>query len=62
MSERITWETCPVCGARAAVGWIRDGEAEHPVESDCPSGCRLTASQLAQVFRVPYLRPINGNG
>jgi hypothetical protein len=60
MSDRITWEMCPMCGRRAAVGWVRDRGADYPVESDCPTGCRLTAAQLTQVFRAPNLRPING--
>ena len=41
--ERVTWETCPRCGSSAAVGW-RDGTL---VEADCPSGCRLTAADVA---------------
>lgn len=42
MSDRVTWETCPVCHRPAAVGWIDGG----PVEFDCPAGCRLNAEQV----------------
>lgn len=57
MSERITWETCPVCGASAAVGWAggpetgadRSARAE-PTEFDCLSGCSLSAQELLRVF------------
>jgi len=51
VSERITWETCPKCGTEAALGWIRCVDAnagvEVPGEFDCPSGCLLTADELA---------------
>ena len=56
MSDRITWEACPVCGSTAAVGWTseetRDGRLpEHgPIEFDCPSGCRLSAAELVHAF------------
>ncbi len=55
-SERITWERCPVCGSTAAVGWSGATPATHPsrhevpVEFDCPSGCRLTFSELDRAF------------
>jgi hypothetical protein len=42
MSERVTWERCPVCGRTAAVGWIDD----VPVEFDCTAGCRLPTAEL----------------
>ena len=42
--ERVSWETCPRCGLSAAVGW-RDGAL---IAVDCPSGCRLTATDLAR--------------
>lgn len=54
MSERITWEMCPICGRRAALGWVHDGGVERPVEMDCTTGCRLKAPRLADVF--PLLR------
>jgi hypothetical protein len=41
--ERLTWETCPVCGRSAAVGW-RDGV---PVTVDCPNDCRPSADEFA---------------
>jgi hypothetical protein len=55
MSERITWEACPVCGSTAAVGWGstpgEEGRAqEDPVEFDCPNGCRLSELDLARAF------------
>ena len=40
--ERVTWDTCPMCGLSAAVGW-RDGVL---VAVDCPGGCRLTAAMV----------------
>ena len=40
--ERVTGETCPLCGVSAAVGW-RDGAL---VAVDCPGGCRLTAADV----------------
>jgi hypothetical protein len=57
MSERISWETCPDCGGRVAVGWQPrteqhfSGQWEEPVEADCRNGCRLTPRQL-QGFAV----------
>ena len=59
MSERITWESCPVCGSKAAVGWASSPKMEatpagrtqdDPVEFDCPNGCRLSARDLARAF------------
>lgn len=52
MSERITWTTCPVCGARAAVGWVTtawaDGEPveEVPAELDCSAGCPVSLDDV----------------
>lgn len=46
MSERISWVTCPECGASAAVGW----DGDRPVEFDCMAGCRLSPSHLQQHF------------
>ena len=56
MSDHITWEACPVCGSSAAVGWAGDDAPDPgrphggPIEFDCPSGCRLSRSELAQAF------------
>jgi hypothetical protein len=55
MSERITWEACPVCGSIAAVGWGStesvDGPAHQgPTEFDCPKGCRLSQRELTRAF------------
>ena len=63
MSERITWEPCPVCGSSAAVGWAATATSEatpeatpearpqdDPVEFDCPNGCRLSVRELARAF------------
>ena len=33
MSEPVTWQSCPSCGERAAVGWTNDEVAE----ADCYS-------------------------
>lgn len=41
-SERITWESCPLCERTAAVGWV-GGRA---TEFDCPAGCRVTPEQV----------------
>jgi hypothetical protein len=45
MSDRVTWESCPSCGQRAAAGWTGD----TVVEFDCVGGCELTDDQLADV-------------
>ena len=43
MSDRVTWEGCPICGEPAAVGWVTlvgrevGAGSEDPVEFDCPS-------------------------
>ena len=52
MSERITWTSCPRCGARAAIGWrqrrtwgvgaIRWNMADFA----CYEGCTLTDGQV----------------
>ena len=49
MTERITWETCPACGGRVAVGWLLPDPAgpARAVEFDCVNGCSLTLEQLA---------------
>lgn len=58
MTERITWETCPECGGRVAVGWLLTGTggAELAVEFDCVNGCSLTADQLAAYARGDEVR------
>jgi hypothetical protein len=69
MSDLITWEVCPRCGGRAAVGWrIADPPAGGPQpgfplvgtadEFDCTSGCRPTCRELAPLLaaRSPHLR------
>lgn len=45
MSERVTWESCPSCGERAAVGWID----QTVIEVACIRECALTAEQIAYV-------------
>ena len=56
MSDRITWEHCPVCGSTAAVGWAcvstPDGHTVQtgPIEFDCPTGCHLSELELARAF------------
>ena len=47
MSERLTWESCPSCGERAAVGWTNN----EVVEADCYSECELTEEHLAELQR-----------
>ncbi len=48
MSDRVTWETCPVCGDPAALGWeLLEGPDGAPVggilvEFDCPNGCLVS--------------------
>ena len=56
-SHRITWERCPRCGRRAAVGWRALGatdssgsEAELAVEFDCVTGCGLSLDELVRSF------------
>jgi hypothetical protein len=50
-SEWVTWEPCPRCGDRAAVGWgprarpSRDAP-DGPVEFDCPAGCPVDPREL----------------
>ena len=52
MSDRITWQPCPRCGSRSAVGWESvpgvDGDPAHdvPVEFDCMRGCPLDRADL----------------
>lgn len=48
-TERISWHTCPVCGARAAVGWI----GTTPVEMDCFNECNFTAWKVALFVGAP---------
>jgi hypothetical protein len=52
MSDWITWELCPRCSQRAAVGWRELPDASAPVvhvavEFDCRHGCRLEPAELA---------------
>jgi hypothetical protein len=59
MSDRVTWEGCPICGEPAAVGWVtlvgRDAGAasEDPMEFDCPSRCDLTVDEMRRAFGKP---------
>lgn len=51
VSDRVSWEICPSCGGRIAIGWsardTADGPvAERPVEYDCSAGCHLTLAEL----------------
>ncbi len=52
MSEHITWICCPLCGARAAVGWRRRHTRGvttlrwDVAEFDCREGCTLTDLQV----------------
>lgn len=40
LSEKVTWETCPGCGGRVALGWV----GRTVMEIDCAAGCELTES------------------
>jgi hypothetical protein len=49
MSEWVSWETCPVCGTRMAVGWdppygAAGTATAAAVEFDCYNGCQLPRS------------------
>jgi hypothetical protein len=48
MCERVTWGSCPNCGARAAVGWIGD----EVTEADCHSECDLTNAHIRELRRL----------
>jgi hypothetical protein len=45
LSEQVTWERCPNCGAWAAVGWTD----QTVTEVDCTRDCELTQEQMARV-------------
>jgi hypothetical protein len=45
MSEQVSWESCPSCGKKAAVGWIGD----EVTEVDCFLECQLTDVQVSEV-------------
>jgi hypothetical protein len=51
-SDWVTWEPCPRCGSRAAVGWgpeahCAPGDADDgPMEFDCPTGCAADPREL----------------
>jgi hypothetical protein len=69
MSERVTWEVCPRCGAVAAVGWAAvpgagSGPcASVPVEFDCPTGCQVGLDVLARAYHLLRRIPSeSGNG
>jgi hypothetical protein len=54
MSKRVSWEPCPQCGGRAAVGWAPvapfDGRPrEVPVQFDCSAGCRPTPGEFSRL-------------
>ena len=68
MSDRITWQPCPRCGSRSAVGWVfvpgADGGPAHdvPVEFDCMRGCRPDRADLRRWLEggsrgAPFRRP-----
>ena len=48
MSERITWERCPCCGAEAAVGWTRD----RAVEFDCVRNCGVPSERAVRILEA----------
>lgn len=49
-SEWITWERCPKCGDRAAVGWSETGQFVDAVEFDCRNNCRLSIATIVRMF------------
>ena len=49
MSDRVTWASCPQCGAWAAVGWLD----RTVVEVDCTQQCELTEGQIAEIAGWP---------
>lgn len=59
MSDRVTWERCPRCRGRAAVGWdavpwsATQPAAEVPVEFDCPAGCSVRSGELLRLIPPP---------
>jgi hypothetical protein len=56
VSDRVTWELCPHCGALAAVGWVAATAAgggpapDALVEYDCPAGCRPSSADLMHLI------------
>jgi hypothetical protein len=58
VSDRVTWELCPRCGAIAAVGWsaatAAGGEPapDALAEYDCPTGCRPSSAELLHLTEV----------
>lgn len=66
MSERVTWEPCPGCSRRAAVGWavgpgnaaVPDGDV--PVEFDCPAGCAVDRRELHRLFSPAGVLRVDG--
>jgi len=58
----VTWEVCPRCGERAAVGWapvMPTGapSGHRPVEFDCPAGCQVGLEELALSYQLPPCDP-----
>ena len=58
MSERVTWESCPRCGARAAVGWVDETVAEV----DCTMECELSEEHVDEIRlrSTPPARVVHG--
>ena len=62
MSDRVTWERCPRCGGRAAVGWVAvpgtvtEPAEEVPVEFDCAAGCSVSWGALLRLVWPPHAR------
>lgn len=57
-SSRVSWEACPRCGGRAAVGWRAVGDersslpiVEYAVEFDCATGCGLSVEEMVRAFQ-----------
>jgi hypothetical protein len=62
VSDRVTWERCPRCAGRAAIGWVgvpgtgTEAAGEVPVEFDCAAGCSVSWGALLRLVRPPAPR------
>ena len=61
-SDVVTWEPCPACDGRAALGWV----GQTLTEIDCEGECRLTEALREAVRRsatppaATQLQPFDG--
>lgn len=47
-SEDLAWDTCPLCGALAAVG----REPAGGVDVECTAGCSVSPALAASLFSI----------